>query len=285
MPDWSDATLGGALVALVAAVSCAGALAACAGALVSCAGAIAFCAGAAEAEGAGCAGVGSAGGAEVIACDEDDALGSDGVAAAVAESAVESLVARVRAALRSLRVDVATLFFERDDFSLEAAIDSVFFSGLLAFAGGAGGVDFSAGALAALGSALPGATAVSEELVELVSATLGVVEAAVLAGVALATMVIEPTCRSNTYAPPITIATIAANAIPKCLTWISLRDVMCFGIANRARSCGDRVRSGENLHARWTSSDSRHHQTGEPSFFVKCQWPSSPRWHFRSTSG
>ena len=275
-------------MALVAAVSGAGALAACAGALVSCAGAVAVCAGAAAADGAGCAGcatVASAGGVEVIACDDEDALGSDGAGATAAESPVDSGVARVRAALRSLRVDAATLFFERDGFSLEAATDSVFFSGLLAFAGGTGGVDFSTGALAALGSALPGATAVSEELVELVSATLGVVDATVLAGVALATMVIEPTCRSNTYAPPITIATIAANAIPKCLTWISLRDVMCFGIANRARSCGDRVRSGESLHSRWKSSDSRHHQTGEPSFFVKCQWPSSPRWHFRSTSG
>lgn len=177
------------LVAVVALVSCAGALAACGGALVSVAGAAAV-------DAACAAVVSAAGGVEVIACDDEDVLGSEDAGATGAESAVEAVSAGSRVLLlRSLRVRAATLLFEREALVLDAVTDSCFsfFADLLALAGSAGGVDFSTGAGVALGSVPACGSAPAEESGVLVSATLGVVEATVLAGVALATMVIEPT--------------------------------------------------------------------------------------------
>ena len=220
--DWSEATLGGALTVLLARVSCAGAEGACAGAAAACAGAAAACADAADA----CAGAG-AGSAGV------------GCAAMVAESAVDEVAAGSLDTLRSSRVDAAALFVERDDwleaFTLEvlaleglvpeAGAVSISFTGLRDFTGGVAGDDDSRGTFDVLDSLLACATVVPGPLAELVSLTLGAVDATFVALVAGCAMTSWPTLRSNANAPAITTATITPKAIPKCLTRFSLRGV------------------------------------------------------------
>ncbi|HZZ91230.1 MAG TPA: hypothetical protein VFE23_01640 [Usitatibacter sp.] len=188
--------------------------------------------------GSACGGVDCAGD-EVIACDDGVVLGWDGVEAAVAESVADEVAAGSLVTLRSvpadavvlrlLRVEAVVLLVERDEWraalELEAGAGSTSFTGLLNFAGGIAGGDDSTGALGVLDSLFVCASVVAELLAALVSAAPGVIDATVFALRAGCATTSWPTWRSNRNAPPMTTATIAPNAIPKCLTRFSLRDV------------------------------------------------------------
>jgi hypothetical protein len=121
--------------------------------------------------------------------------------------------------------------------ALDDEAAAVSFTGLLDFAGAVAGEDGSIGALGV--ASLPACASVVAELASaLVSATLCVVgaTAALCAGFAAAGC--EPTTWSNTTAPPIAIAVMAPNAIPKWFTRFSLRDVIPVGKGNRPHVAG-----------------------------------------------
>ena len=181
--------LGAALGALIALASCA-VVAACEGEVAACDGEVSACDGEAA---AGCAGVGSAAGVDVMACGDGDALGAGEVALTLADSVVDDVAAGSLVTSRLLSREAVALLFECDALALGAGVTSFSFAGLVAFAGGVDGNGDSAGMLGVAAFVSACATVVVEALVVLVSATLGVARAATALRTGFATMTCEAT--------------------------------------------------------------------------------------------